>query len=203
MKRLTTVSYAILGLLSLRSHTPYELAQQMRRSGIFWSASESVVYDEPKNLVSHGLATAERERSNGRSRTRYTITDAGRATLRQWLHEPSGGPQVQFESMLKVLFATEGDRESLLRTIRDIREWARATQADGHAIARDYLDGAPPYPRRAHIVQLTLMYQLGFVLAVTRWADWAEAEVSGWESTDAIPALPLEVFERALRDDTP
>src|ERR1041384_6067960 len=80
-KKLTTVSYGILGLLGLRPHTPYELAQQFRRSGTFWAAAESVVYNEPKALVAHGLAMAAAETSGGRRRTRYSITPAGRREL--------------------------------------------------------------------------------------------------------------------------
>jgi PadR family transcriptional regulator AphA len=61
-KKLTSVSYGILGLLGLRPHTPYELAQQFKRSGTFWASAESVVYNEPKTLVAHGLATRLRDR---------------------------------------------------------------------------------------------------------------------------------------------
>ena len=46
---LTTTSYAILGLLSLRPWTTYELAQQMQRAlGQFWPRAESKLYEEPK-----------------------------------------------------------------------------------------------------------------------------------------------------------
>ena len=58
-KPLTTTSYAILGLLRLRSWTPYELAKQVQKSlGWFWPRAERKLYDEPKNLVAHGLAKA-------------------------------------------------------------------------------------------------------------------------------------------------
>ncbi len=53
---LTSTSYAILGLLSLRPWTTYELAQQMQRAlGQFWPRAESKLYEEPKKLVEHGL----------------------------------------------------------------------------------------------------------------------------------------------------
>ena len=54
---LTTTSYAILGLLSLRSWSTYELAEQMRRAlGLFWPRAESGIYREPAKLEDHGLA---------------------------------------------------------------------------------------------------------------------------------------------------
>ena len=48
----STTSYALLGLLSLRSWTTYELAKQVQRSiGWFWPRAERKLYDEPKRLV--------------------------------------------------------------------------------------------------------------------------------------------------------
>ena len=59
---LPTTSYAILGLLALRSWTGYELAQQGRRSMAFmWPKAESVIYEEPRRLVTLGLARATKE----------------------------------------------------------------------------------------------------------------------------------------------
>jgi len=45
---LTTTSYALLGLLALRSWTTYELTKQVQRSlGWFWPRTERKLYDEP------------------------------------------------------------------------------------------------------------------------------------------------------------
>jgi DNA-binding PadR family transcriptional regulator len=197
-KRLTTVSYAVLGLLGLRPHTPYELAQQFKRSGVFWSAAESVVYEEPKTLVAGGLAKAAREREGGRARTRYSITAKGRRELSRWLSKPSGGPQVQFEAMLKVLFADAGTKDDVLASIKTVRAWTEATRADGRAISQSYLDGTAPYPDRAHIVRLTMAYQIGFVELVERWADWAEGQVRLWDETVAPGPVDLGVFAQVV-----
>ena len=75
---LTTTSYAILGLLSLRSWSTYELAEQMQRAlGLFWPRAESGIYREPKKLEAHGLARSTTEFVGQRPRTRYTITAKG------------------------------------------------------------------------------------------------------------------------------
>ena len=69
---LTTTSYAILGLLSLRPWTTYELAQQMQRAlGQFWPRAESKLYEEPKKLVAHG-------RRDSRPRMAYEVVVSGR-----------------------------------------------------------------------------------------------------------------------------
>ena len=109
MPKLTTTSYVILGLLALRRWSTYELAQQMKRSiHYYWPRAESHIYEEPKKLVARGLAVASREQTGRRPRTVYAITDDGRAALRAWLTDPGKGPVVEFEGLVKVLFAVYG-----------------------------------------------------------------------------------------------
>ena len=77
-----TTSYAVLGLLSVKPWSSYELTQQMDRSlGRFWPRAVSKLYEEPKKLVDHGLARASAERNGQRSRTVYAITERGRQEL--------------------------------------------------------------------------------------------------------------------------
>ena len=123
----TTTSYAVLGLLAIRPWTTYELAKQVQRSlRWFWPRAERKLYDEPKRLADDGLATATREHTGKRGRTVYTITEAGRAALRDWLGEPFAPPTTEFEGMVKVFFADAGSRQQLLATIERIE--AQATE---------------------------------------------------------------------------
>lgn len=202
-KKLTTVSYTILGLLGLKPHTPYELARQVERLAVFWSSAESVVYTEPKNLVAHGLARAATEMTGRRSRTVYSITPAGRKALRSWMASPTGGPQVQFEAMLKVLFADAATKVEVLAAVDAIGEWAAITRANGEAISANYLDGEPPYPDRAHIVALTMGYQIAFVRAVQDWVTWARTQIERWDGTGAQLVVDLAVFERVVAGGNP
>lgn len=194
-KRMTTVSYAVLGLLDLRPHTAYELVQQMGRSGIFWQTADSVVYAEPKSLVQRGFASA----SYARRANRYEITPAGRDALREWLADTSSGPVVQFEAMLKVLFAPASRVADLRTALASIREWITESRTRARLVSLSYVDGTAPYPERAHILRLTMSYQVNFIDAVERWCDFAEAEVAAWRSTRRR-AHPddLDVFQRVL-----
>lgn len=67
MRRLTTTSYAILGLLAVRPRSAYGLVEQMKRSNIrlLWPRAESKLYEEPKNLVAHRLARVREVRTVG------------------------------------------------------------------------------------------------------------------------------------------
>src|SRR6185503_7501160 len=105
-------SGAILGLLSLRSWTTYELAKQVQRSiGWFWPRAERKLYDEPKRLVAAGFAASTAEMTGARPRTVYTITARGKKALRTWLGEPPAPPSLEFEGLVKVFFADNGTLE--------------------------------------------------------------------------------------------
>ncbi len=109
MAELTTTSYAILGLLALRDQTTYELAKQMQRTvGYVWPRAERKLYDEPKRLAEAGYARAAKDMVGRRPRTTYSITPAGREALSRWLGTDVAPPALEFEGMLRVLFADQG-----------------------------------------------------------------------------------------------
>ena len=102
-KQLTPTSAAILGLLSIRPFTTYELAQQMDRT-LSWllPRATSMIYEQPKKLVAAGLASSQVSFTGKRRSTVYEITEAGRAAFRVWLDTPATGMRMEFEAMLKV-----------------------------------------------------------------------------------------------------
>ena len=176
----TTTSYAVLGLLSVRSWTTYELAKQVQRSlNWFWPRAERKLYDEPKQLAQQGYAVAT-ERFTGKRRSReYTITEEGRAALSDWLTEPAAPRTAEFEGMVKVFFADGGDLPSLRATLAQI-----VAEAEERASALGTFAAAPPtFPERAHISALTLALGLEQELAILRWGRWAVGEVDTWTDT--------------------
>ncbi|HKD98761.1 MAG TPA: PadR family transcriptional regulator [Micromonosporaceae bacterium] len=184
---LPPTSYAVLGLLALRPWTGYELTQQARRSLAFcWPKEESVLYEEPRRLVARGLARSEKERAGGRVRNRYEITDEGRRVLREWLATSGDQPRPQFEPMLRLTFADQGDRSGALAAVATLREWAAAMRAEGFEILRDYQGGKAPFPERSHINVLNGYFYLSLYDAVLAFADLAEKEISTWERTDGL-----------------
>lgn len=186
--RLTTTSYVILGHLALRDWSTYELAQQMKRSTRhYWPRAESKIYEEPKKLVAHGLATSRREYTGRRRRTIYRITPEGVEALRRWLDEPGQAPVVEFEGLVKVLFAEQGTKEQALGTIRAIQEQAVRTRAEHVALAADLARGGGPFPDRLHVNELVFNYMWEQTAMVIRWATWAEARVAGWPQDIVLP----------------
>ncbi len=177
----TTTSYAILGLLAIKPWTTYELAQQMTRAlGWFWPRAQSNIYEEPKKLVSLGLARASVEKVGKRPRTLYTITPQGRRALANWMPMPAAGPVLESEQLVKVFFAEHGTKQDLLDTIESAKGWAEQRAAAGADISRGYLNGKGLFPERLPWLILTGQFLQEFNEAVGRWAEWAEAVVEQW-----------------------
>jgi len=204
-KPLTTTSYAVLGLLALRPWSAYGLAKQMERSLRFaWPRAESKVYEEPKKLVAHGLATARREPAGRRFRTVYSISAPGRKALRGWLEEPGALPVLEFEGLLKVLFADHGSLDGLLATLGSLREQAAHRLATGAALAEEYFAGRGPFPERMHVNALAWVFLWEQHQMIERWAAWAESVVREWSDVAGSPeatAAALDVMASRLRLD--
>lgn len=190
--RLTTTSYALLGLLTLREWTTYELAQQMEKSiGTYWPRAASKIYEEPKRLVAEGLARSRSERVGGRRRTIYSITPKGGRVFRKWLEEPGAGPRVEFEALIKVFFAEKGAKQDLLATLNEVQRWVEKRRQQGAEIATYLLSEQAAFPERLHIVALTSRWQLEFTEAVERWVSWARDEVERWDRLDDVSVANL------------
>lgn len=181
---MTTTSHALLGLLSIRPWSTYELAKQVERSlGWFWPRTERKIYDEAKRLVAGGYARSRKERSGDRVRTVYRITPAGRRALRDWLDGASAPPKLEAEAMVRVFFADAGDLEALRATLTRTAEEAeeRLTVLRAMITASDTPDY--PFAERAHVNALGMRFQLDHHRLVADWARWALDQTGSWSST--------------------
>lgn len=187
--RLTTTSFAILGLLAVQPWTSYELARQMDRSlGRFWPRARSKLFEEPKKLVRHGLATATPEQLGRRVRTSYAITPAGRAALGAWLQRPGAGPVLEFEQLVKLVFAESGTRADALATLAATAAWARERNEENRAAAVAYAAGEGDFQQRAAQNMLAGAFFTDFYALVARWAAWATEQVEQWPDDPAAAA---------------
>jgi PadR family transcriptional regulator, regulatory protein AphA len=201
--RATSTTFAVLGLLAVRPWSTYELTQQVQRSlGRMWPRATSRLYEEPKKLVALGWSTAATEKVGQRPRTVYTITEPGRAALAGWLTEPSEGPVLEFEQLVKLTLADHGTRDDALRTVAAARAWAEQANAGNLAVAREYAAGRGPFQHRAAAPMLAGAFFTEFYAMVARWADWAADQVESWpeDPADAV-ADPDELEAIASRAD--
>ncbi|WP_433477260.1 PadR family transcriptional regulator [Spirillospora sp. CA-142024] len=197
MAELTTTSYAILGLLALRDHTTYELTKQMQRTvGYIWPRAERKLYDEPKRLVVAGYAEAVRDLVGRRRRTTYSITPAGRDALARWLGTEPAPPALEFEGMLRVLFADQGSIGQLRQSIQAVAAQAAARRAHFAEMAAGILATGGEYPHRAHVNALGMRFMAAYFDQLTAWSDWALEEIDGWDDT----TTPAQTWSGQARD---
>ena len=192
--RLTTTSFAILGLLSIGEWSTYELAAQMRRSlQHFWPRAASGIYEEPRKLVGAGLAEAERTSTGRRPRTVYRITDAGRAALQGWVADGSaGGRSYESEPLVRFFFGNVASKGELLAAIDQVGTAARASLASWADVAAPYAEGDGQFPQRFHVNAVTMRLIFDIALTELAWADWARDEVQRWpDATHAADAAAL------------
>tara|TARA_B100000446_G_scaffold54908_1_gene51113 strand:- start:10759 stop:11457 length:699 start_codon:yes stop_codon:yes gene_type:complete len=122
--KLNTTAYCLLGLISLRPQSAYELTKFLERSLLRYSLprSPSQLYNEPKKLAEKGLVKATSGRRQGRERTDYSITEAGSKALTEWLTEPGEPAKLEFKSMLKFYLAGATDRQALKDRVEEIKQ---------------------------------------------------------------------------------
>lgn len=198
---LTTTSYALLGLLALRPWTTYELAQQAQRSlRLMWPVAERQLYEQPKTLVRHGLASATGQRVGNRPRTVYAITPAGRQALEDWLHETDGHFNVRSDILLRAFFSDQAGKNALHAQVEalaaKVRE-GRRQQVALYEADRDSPDGFL-FPERRHLNGLMARLNLEIAGAVERWAEWVLLETAQWDERLEQPPDTDEFLARVF-----
>src|SRR4028119_1933216 len=139
-RKMTTLGFAILGLLARESLSGYDLTQRMKgRVGFFWGAGHSQIYPELARLEEGGFVThsvvEQRERPNKKV---FEITQRGLEALKGWATEPPPRKPPKDELTLKAysvwladgaeaagVFSDEGRRhEEQLARGAGVRGWA-------------------------------------------------------------------------------
>src|SRR5215204_2095496 len=171
---MTTLGYAILGLLSREELSGYDLTQRMARQvGYFCSARHSQIYPELARLeeggyVAHSVVE-QRERPDKKV---YRITAEGSKSLREWATQPPAPRPVRDELTLKaysVWMANEGEATRLFRE-EQLRAWMEGEWRE--ALART---DSPEFASYA-----TLRRGIGYEKEYAGWCRWmADSVESG------------------------
>jgi PadR family transcriptional regulator AphA len=160
------------------------VTKHVRRGlGQLWPRAERQLYNDPKRLVDEGYVTATREQVGRRGRTMYSITRAGRAALKRWLAMPSRPPMLEFEGMVRVLFAEQGTIKQLHATLQGIADQAEAARTEYAAWAAYMVEDGGDYPTRMHTNALAMQFMMGHFTHLIDWANWALDATRDWPDT--------------------
>jgi len=142
---LSPTAYVILGLLSWRPMSGYDVKSLVDQSTrFFWAASYGQIYPELHRLSDAGLIEGEERPQGGRRRTVYSLTREGRARLREWLGAEPEVYELRDEGLLKLFFASaspataastlEAKRRGHEETIERLREIEATAKPEGSAL---------------------------------------------------------------------
>jgi PadR family transcriptional regulator AphA len=179
---MTTLGYAILGLLARESLSGYDIKRQMEQPvGFFWSARHSQIYPELARLEREGMVIHRVVEQEARpDKKLYEITARGLAALKEWVAAPVEPRAARDELVLKAysmwlaepkraleLFREqERQHGEQLRRYEEIEAWMEKEW--GEDLRR------PASPRFATYAALRrgILYERGYA----EWCAW----VAGW-----------------------
>jgi len=120
---LNTTAYSLLGLLTKKDWSAYELTQFVAGSAIraILPRSRSQLYNEPKKLAALGLIEQSHQVKQGRERTLYKITAHGRTVFQQWLDQPSQTLKIEYKTLLKFYLVQPDDTKALRAKVDEMR----------------------------------------------------------------------------------
>jgi PadR family transcriptional regulator AphA len=106
IKRVMSLEHAILGFLSEAPGTGYELKKRFDASvRHFWPADRTHIYRALNALAERGLAQVDVLEQDGKpNQKRYTITEAGKRALLDWLERSLPAPEVREATLIQVFF---------------------------------------------------------------------------------------------------
>jgi DNA-binding PadR family transcriptional regulator len=174
---ITTLAYALLGLLARSEQTGYELSQGFKDPiSFFWHAQHSQIYPELAKLESLRLVKCKLvEQTQRPDKKIYSLTALGKKHLEAWLTAPLEVPKVRDELVLKVYSLWLANPKTALQILRDHEEAHRERLAD--------------YERRLELVkqktgknvnlkspwfgvQAVLMRGIGYEREYLAWCEW-------------------------------
>ena len=175
--------YALLGFLSLRPMSGYDIKKTVEQSiAYFWNESYGQIYPLLKKLAGEGLAIRRTEKNSGKpDRLVYSITDRGREELRRWLARAPQTQPPRSELLLKLFFSSPQDLAANLSHVEEMRATHRAALTEYDRVEQQLRRQHGRHPRLAFWM-LTLDFGRRRSLAIVRWCDATHRALRGMRS---------------------
>ena len=184
-----TLKFAILGLLSRKKMTGYELTKEFETSLCeFWSAKHSQIYPELRHLHEEGLVEYEIEiAGTSLEKKLYSITGQGQAEFTAWLEKRRRlQPTPKDEFRLQLFFSDALSPEQRTAVLQDQLEQHRERLK--HLLAnREKFDGVPDTGTAGFSDYLVLM---GAVMREETNCSWLERCIELCGSATGSPSSP-------------
>jgi DNA-binding PadR family transcriptional regulator len=181
----TRTAYVILGMLSIiPSGSGYELHKAIEDNfGSFWGESYGQIYPTLKRLATDGLIEpCEPTTAAKKRRQEYSLTDAGRACLREWLAQPFQNDPPRNEFMLKLFFGREAAPGVALAHVRELQQRNQRMLATLEGIEKMAHQHQSQNPNKPYWM-LTLTLGIAMTRAAIEWGESALAQLAAMEAS--------------------
>ncbi|MBN1573725.1 MAG: PadR family transcriptional regulator [Deltaproteobacteria bacterium] len=174
MAKKNKTKYALLGMLSMGPMSGYDIKKMTDMSiSHFWSENFGHIYPVLKKMEAEGLVTKSVEETSGRpNRNIYSITEAGRRELFEWLLLPVEPKLFRNELLLKIFFADQIPVERIIEMVKEEKEKFKDNLKEFRMI-EEGLKNDPGYKDddRIPFWLITLSFGIHSSSAAVSWCD--------------------------------
>jgi PadR family transcriptional regulator, regulatory protein AphA len=177
---LSDLEVALLGLLSVRPMSGYEIGRHFDRAlAPWWDAPRTQIYPKLRELEGRGLVEHEYVVQHSKPNKRvYTLTPTGLERLREWLRDGVRWVEMRHHMMMRLFLGNVLPAEELRRLLSDYRDRTAAWAGELRQIETKFKPSlSGPYGR-------TVLFEL---LSLRHLIAMAELEITG--ATEALSAL--------------
>jgi DNA-binding PadR family transcriptional regulator len=114
-----SINYAILGILSYKSMSGYDLKKIIQDSSFMhWSGNNNQIYKALVELLEKGMVTNEvMHQESSPSKKVYTITSKGLASLKEWVLIPSEASEIRKPFLVHLAWSKQLNTRELTKLI--------------------------------------------------------------------------------------
>lgn len=175
------MDYVLLGLLSHESMTGYEMKKRLDTSlRFFWGGSYGSIYPTLNQLEKEGKVTKENTSCNRREKISYSITDAGKESLREWLQQPVEKDELRYETLLKIFFGNETGFDGSMEHIARFEEKCKSELMILNMFAENLSHHLEDDTHKHYY--LTVQFGIKTYKSYLEWCTEARELIEKWES---------------------
>ena len=166
------LSYAILAALINQPSSGYDLVKRFNKSvECFWSASHQQIYKALARLEADEHLSSEKiEQENRPAKKFYTVTDAGRQHLQQWIGQPDDISPLKSDLLIKLSVGHTVPTDTLVQTLQAYYDQHKDKLKIYQVISKQYAQ-LPDLTRENQFQYLALRAGIRQQLA---WIAWCE-----------------------------
>jgi hypothetical protein len=133
-----------------------------------------------------GLLEANKSYTGKRARTVYSITEAGKEALREWLGTPISPFSMDFEAMLRIWVAPLGTKDEIIGTLKQVRADVHEMLEFAGQVKQEFIDGINVTQDQAYLRALPVDFFTSLLNTVAAWVERTLAEIETWD--DLMPS---------------